>query len=232
MDWETALSQVVHAIVADDVQELKRHADWIEENDTLLIDGMPLICIAIANGSFGALDYLVAHGQDVRFADADGDNLVILASAASNVGPMRPQMIRKLLSYGLDVNLQNHKGATALMLASAMGFEDAVQTLLDCGANAHIRDRQGKNAMHYTTMSPGMRAPSTAIIKLLSEFGANAEDIYDCDCCFALYNPMRSHMPQMVPRRRYSDAIIFDPDVVAVKVSKSAADYDYLFETR
>ena len=229
MDWETSLSQVVNAIVADDVRELRNQTDWIEENDSLRIQGMPLICIAVANGSLDALDYLVAHGQDVRFADSDGDGLVILASAGGNVGWTRPQMIRKLLSFGLDVNLQNHNGSTALMLVSAMGYEDAVETLLDCGANVHIRDRQGKNAVHYTTMSPGMQAPSTAVIKLLSEHGANAEDIYDYDCCFALFNPMRSPMPQMVPRRRYSDAIISSPDVVAARVSKSAADYDYLF---
>lgn len=70
---------------------------------------------------------------------------------------------------GGNVNLYNHNGQTALMLATRFsGSEDAVKTLLDEGANPDLQGMGGKTALMYAT-----QYSTDETIRILIEAGAN-----------------------------------------------------------
>ena len=57
------------------------------------------------------------------------------------------------MAHGVDVNQQNSYGYTALILASIWGYADGVTLLLSKGADASIRDREGKTALDVAKSS-------------------------------------------------------------------------------
>jgi ankyrin repeat protein len=54
-----------------------------------------------------------------------------------------------LLDAGADPNTRTRQSGTALMAAALKGYARVVQTLLDRGADAGIRDSVGKSALDF-----------------------------------------------------------------------------------
>lgn len=64
---------------------------------------------------------------------------------------IQKEMVQLLLNKGADVNIKNNfTGETALMLAAQHGNNQAVQLLLDAGANPLLKNKLGKTAKNYT----------------------------------------------------------------------------------
>lgn len=67
----------------------------------------------------------------------------------------REDMVQALLSCKADVNLQDHDGSSALMLACHQGNADLVRLLLahpDC--NSNLTDKAGQTALSIVLNSP------------------------------------------------------------------------------
>lgn len=63
-------------------------------------------------------------------------------------------MVHLLLQAGLDKNLQDHEGMTAMMEASCEGQVDVVRMLLMENADCDLRDQQGMTALSHAPSSP------------------------------------------------------------------------------
>ena len=59
------------------------------------------------------------------------------------------EMVKLLISYRADVNLKNFRGVTALMVAAGDGPSSVVKYLLEKGADANARDKDGNTALRY-----------------------------------------------------------------------------------
>ncbi len=57
------------------------------------------------------------------------------------------KVARILLEHGADINLQDKKGWTALMLACFFEQDKAAKLLLEHGADVNIKNRKGKTAL-------------------------------------------------------------------------------------
>ena len=55
-------------------------------------------------------------------------------------------VVTLLLDAGADVNLQDDRGRSALMMASEIGYADVVETLLEYNAESELKDNEGKTA--------------------------------------------------------------------------------------
>ena len=55
--------------------------------------------------------------------------------------------IEELLHDGVDINSNNDKGLTALMLATQEGHKDIVELLLQNGADITLKNHEGKTAL-------------------------------------------------------------------------------------
>ena len=59
----------------------------------------------------------------------------------------RPQIAKRLIEAGTNVNARSRQGYTALMIASSHGNDNMVKLLLSHGADLTVVDAEGRNAM-------------------------------------------------------------------------------------
>ena len=58
-----------------------------------------------------------------------------------------------MISHGVDVNATNKTNVTALMLACASENKDAMNVLLNAGADPNIADADGDTSLHYAALN-------------------------------------------------------------------------------
>lgn len=63
--------------------------------------------------------------------------------------------MRTLIDHGVDVNLTDDQGCTALVSACLWNFRDVAMMLLKCGADPSIQDKHGSNALIYAAYCAG-----------------------------------------------------------------------------
>jgi ankyrin repeat protein len=100
--------------------------------------------------------HLLRAGASVPHGCDGQDGVVSLATQDSST-----EVISALIAAGASPNCQDPYGMTALHWAAINGQFDRVQTLLDGGANSHLRNREGKTALDIaTTTNPDKRVQS------------------------------------------------------------------------
>jgi ankyrin repeat protein len=82
--------------------------------------------------------------------------------------------IRQLLGQGFDVNTANDADQTAIMLAAKNGSLEAIQVLLEAGADISLRDCIGWNALGYA-LYKGQKQAGEALRKVWQK----PKDIFD-----------------------------------------------------
>ena len=104
------------------------------------------------------VQFLLDHGADVRATDDQGDTVLI-----KTVGVFRgsPDIVRSLLAKDVQINAQNKKGTTALMVAAYIGTEDVVALLLEKGADVTLKDNEGLTALDYSVNSGQIKIAKT-----------------------------------------------------------------------
>ncbi|WP_242928406.1 ankyrin repeat domain-containing protein [Pontibacter vulgaris] len=97
------------------------------------------------------IDSLLKHGADPNLKDADGNTAIGVAlqsTIGQHIGIME---LERLLAAGANPNLQNNEGKTPLMLACEIDANfEIILALLQAGADAKLRDANGKAAIDYT----------------------------------------------------------------------------------
>ncbi len=86
------------------------------------------------------------------------------------------KLVEEALKEGIDVNLKDCNGLTALMIAADKGSGEIVKTLLNSGANVNLQDNDGWTALMYVSRKKchyGLRKNNMVnIAKMLIEAGA------------------------------------------------------------
>ena len=81
-----------------------------------------------------AVNYLLDKGADSSLKSKDGRNLLHSASEGGNV-----VIIETVLSHGLDINSKDSGGDTPLMIAARNNKMEAVNYLLEKGADPSLK---------------------------------------------------------------------------------------------
>jgi len=145
--------------------------------------GRTALMMASGNGHENLVAMLLEAGVDSTLTDHDGHDaldcairggyreIAFLLKAEEQLieaaGGGRLERIRGLLGMGVDVNVQNHHGSTALMISAMQNHKDVTEELLQAGADPGIRDAQGKTATDHAVTSD-----HTEIAKLLKDASA------------------------------------------------------------
>jgi hypothetical protein len=103
--------------------------------------GTPLMYAASSYGD-SPLGEIVKAGVDVNARSKRGET-ALMASAVTGMAD------EDLLNAGAEVNAVNDDGMTALMLLVQHSDPDEVETLLKAGADARMKDSQGRTALDY-----------------------------------------------------------------------------------
>lgn len=81
-------------------------------------------------------------------AKVDAVNTVGMPILSTYVFWNRRPEVEYLVSMGADVNKTTLAGNTPLSIATLRNYPDLVRYLLECQANPHIQNREGKTALH------------------------------------------------------------------------------------
>ncbi|XP_023216625.1 inversin-B-like isoform X2 [Centruroides sculpturatus] len=90
--------------------------------------------------------------------------------------------LRKLLSWGVEVDVSDQDGRQPLLWAASAGSSDAILALVNAGANVHAEDKDGLTALHCAAS----RGHNDCIETLVTLCGAEV-DIIDSNGCTALF---------------------------------------------
>jgi len=152
-------------------QLLQRGADPTLKNT----NGDTMILICCRNNQYEVLQELLKFVPRslVSFrAHIDGFN-AMMASAEQD----RPECIRVLFEYGLDLNectdVHNEilEGATSLHIAAYYGCYKALCKLIELGANIHARDPYGQTPLHLAIIQSRIE-----VVRALLRHGARLND--------------------------------------------------------
>ncbi len=75
--------------------------------------------------------------------------------------------VKELLAQGIDVNVQDMNGKTALMNAVLRQNKDVVAMLINANANVNSQDRFGNSALIYATIEQPQRTGSAALLPVV-----------------------------------------------------------------
>jgi uncharacterized protein len=117
---------------------------------------------ATVKGDTLAMNGFIRRGVDVNLIIKQGfveTNLIVTAVYNKNA-----DVVRLLLRNGIDVDLDDNFGATALMYAVSTSNVELVKILLDSGANPTLKDKSGNNAV-----SNAKKVRSKEITKLIND---------------------------------------------------------------
>ena len=100
--------------------------------------------IALMKGNVNAVDILITAGADVNMSDSNSDtylhNAVRMGCSA--------QALQAIVDHGADVNATNKWNQTAVALALMERNVDAINVLLNVGADLNIADDDGDTCLH------------------------------------------------------------------------------------
>lgn|SRR5574343_1551744 len=103
---------------------------------------------ASQDGSVENVLYWINEGSNINAKNLLGRTHLINATMLRRIN-----VVKLLLQYDADVDIQDDYGWTALMYASNKGNLECVQRLLKAGANPLLKDRTGKTAYDIATNS-------------------------------------------------------------------------------
>lgn len=125
-----------------------------------------LSCSLLAWATLTLLPGLSAHAGVIP---SDEQQVRALVAKVAQTGDLN--MMAKLLAAGMDVNLEDENGQSALITATLAGQDDLARLLLDSKADVSARTQKGMTALHAAAYVGDL-----TIAKMLIKHGADVND--------------------------------------------------------
>ena len=125
-----------------------------------------LRCSLLAWATLSLLPALSAHAGVIP---SDEQQVRALVAKVAQTGDLN--MMAKLLAAGMDVNLEDENGQSALITATLAGQDDLARLLLDSKADVSARTQKGMTALHAAAYVGDL-----TIAKMLIKHGADVND--------------------------------------------------------
>ena len=136
-------------------------------NATNKLNQTPL-SLACSTGNEDTISVLLTAGTDLSITNFDGKTC--LHDAVD--GGCSKDVLQVLIDHGVDVNVTDKLNCTALMLASKKKNEDAIEVLLNAGADTHFADADGYTCLYYATDGDCSKEVLQAIISYGADVNA------------------------------------------------------------
>ena len=128
--------------------------------------GFTPLMAAVQEGHTDICGILLAHGSNVNEVDPDTKHTALHVAALQG----HNALVEALLSWGAEVNPQNHGGFTPLHAASQEGHLRCVFTLLKAEASFNLPDNDGTLPIH---VAAGYNRAE--VVKTLLEHGCSSD---------------------------------------------------------
>jgi hypothetical protein len=142
-------------------------------------------------GDLTLLKQWEATGESLDIQDSNMYNWTPLMAAISY--PRNTNIIQYLITKNINLNLQDSRGDTALMLAIAADETNTVRLLLEKGADITIKDKDGMDAFTYANVTHGnARVHRELFLEWLNEYKiknkSNVKKNLIAGCSFKIKN--------------------------------------------
>ena len=130
-----------------------------------------LLGFAIQKTQSEMIKLLLESGADVHFSSQFGNTLLHYVGGYYQDNPVLPteELIKTLTSKGLDIDVQDMKGCTALAYAVYNNKDDCVKAFLKQGGCVNNQTIDGNTVLHYAVVQD----KNTAVIEELIKAGAD-----------------------------------------------------------
>jgi len=162
VDEDESLHSAAWAGVVDAIKSLLSRGFSIDRRDDL---GRTPLMIAADNDKLHAVTYLLEKGADPSLQDNNGWHALHHASQGGN-----PEVIDLMISHVPSIDSITEEGLTSLMIAAGNGKLQAVEYLLEKGADPSLQDNSGWNALHQAS-----RSGIVAIMEKILSYGVDIE---------------------------------------------------------
>lgn len=95
-----------------------------------------VVCGSVSASAYADTPSVVMNGSE---------EVVELFFSAAKIGNV--EVLQEFLKHGFPIDVQDRSGYSALMMASYYGQKDAVNVLIQQGANRCLRDKRGHTAL-------------------------------------------------------------------------------------
>jgi ankyrin repeat protein len=125
---------------------------------------------AVTFGSESCVDLIIAAGSSLDRKCKDGLTALMLACLLRTESH---RIAQRIIDAGADVNAQTPDGTTALMWVMSRGNDKHARQLLRAGADVHITNTRGEDALTMACGSWVRRRLAEPCITLLLDHGAD-----------------------------------------------------------
>lgn len=161
------------------VDKVKRLLAEGTDGNVITECGKSPMMLAAMYGHFAVIETLLDAGCDPNLAgdeEYDEGKTALMYLVYSSFAGHQLEVIKLLFDRGADLNQQDPKGRSALILAVANSNTDAVKALIDLGADVNLRDHDGNTAMMLGNW---------AVQKLLRNAGASEVGLNEVELVIA-----------------------------------------------
>jgi hypothetical protein len=128
--------------------------------------------------------WFVATSRDViKFASMDADEMnphgFNAAALLVSAGKGELDMIRRAIEIGIDVDIQDKRGWSALMVAAQMKQPLAAQLLIELGADVNLATERGQTAL-MTALGSGDDVTARLLLEKGADLSAQRVDGFTC----------------------------------------------------
>ena len=127
------------------------------------------LMMACRKGDIDATNVLLTAGTNPNTVDECGDTCLHLAVR----GGCNEETVQAIINHGIDVNAANKSNVTSLMIAYDEGNIDAINVLLQTGANPNMKDCEGTTALHCAAQAGCSKDTIQAVI----DYGADVNAV-------------------------------------------------------
>ena len=141
-DGYTSLHDAVEGFCS--TESLRAIIDHGADVNAINKNSVTAIMIACYKGNTDAISILLNAGADLNMTDGNGATCIhhVVGEGFTKA------MLETVINHGADVNATNKNNVTALMIACLNSNEDAINVLLNAGANSNIADADGDSCLH------------------------------------------------------------------------------------
>ena len=139
----------MHAAVGGNEAIVRLMLDQGANVNDQAVNGWSAITLATAKGFTHIVQLLLGSGADPNLTDIFGWSPLMHA-----VEQNRGDIVELLLTeQGIEVNVANNDGVTALHRAAALGRREIARRLVQAGALVDLEDRSGRTPIDYARQS-------------------------------------------------------------------------------
>jgi len=144
-DREISITGMIHSIIENNIDDFLLYLRYGYSPNSKDRRGVSLLHHAIRAGQLEIARLLLEKGANPNSVAEDRGNTPLMdAAATSNI-----EIIKLLMKYQLDLEVESKNGQTALVLAVGCKSEEIVRLLKNLGADPNHKDKLGLDAIGY-----------------------------------------------------------------------------------